>query len=274
MPSEYSHLSDEELVRAADGELSAGRAAKVRDHLAACWKCRVRMHRIEDAIAGFVQMRSDMNQPLPPAAGARARLKAEMAALAQLEDARSRPLHGMLTGRNALAASAALALGLVILFVAQWGVRPFLRSPAAIPRTNLTPGAVRPVLIDQICRDDSRNAPAMVPVSLQRKVFEEYGIRDAEPSAYEVDYLITPELGGSDDIQNLWPEPYSKTVWNAHVKDALEEHLHELVCSGQLDLQTAQQDISRDWIAAYKKYFHTDRPISAGASFSDGLRRE
>jgi hypothetical protein len=51
-------------------------------------------------------------------------------------------------------------------------------------------------------------------------------------------------------------------TWNAHVKDTLEEHLHEMVCAGKLDLSTAQRDIAMDWIAAYKKYFQTDRPLS------------
>ncbi len=62
---------------------------------------------------------------------------------------------------------------------------------------------------------------------------------------------------------NLWPQSYQTQPWNAHVKDALENELHRLVCSGQLDLKTAQHDISTDWIAAYKKYFHTDQPLSA-----------
>jgi hypothetical protein len=100
-----------------------------------------------------------------------------------------------------------------------------------------------------------------VPVSLQHKVFEEYGIASAEPRAYEVDYLITPALGGADDIRNLWPQSYSSAVWNARVKDALEDRLHALVCQGSLDLVAAQHDISSDWIAAYRKYFHTDRPL-------------
>lgn len=79
---------------------------------------------------------------------------------------------------------------------------------------------------------------------------------------YEIDYLIAPGLGGAEDIQNLWPEPYTSQTWNARVKDALEERLHELVCTGKLDLPTAQRDIATDWIAAYKKYFHTDRPLA------------
>jgi hypothetical protein len=100
-----------------------------------------------------------------------------------------------------------------------------------------------------------------VPAVLQRKVFEEYGIAGADPRAYEVDYLVTPALGGSDDIRNLWPHSYSATVWNAQVKDALEDHLREMVCDGELDLATAQREIAVNWIEAYKKYFHTDRPL-------------
>jgi hypothetical protein len=93
-------------------------------------------------------------------------------------------------------------------------------------------------------------------------VFDEYGIR-ASPTAYEVDYLITPALGGADDIRNLWPQSYTATVWNAQVKDALEDHLRDLVCDGQLDLATAQHEIAMNWIDAYKKYFHTDRPLTS-----------
>ena len=102
----------------------------------------------------------------------------------------------------------------------------------------------------------------VIPASVRQKVFESYGLPHARPDAYEVDYLITPELGGSADIRNLWPEPYARTVWNAHVKDELEDRLHEMVCDGSLDLETAQHDIASNWIAAYKKYFHADNPIA------------
>jgi len=88
---------------------------------------------------------------------------------------------------------------------------------------------------------------------MQRKVFAEYGIKDPKANQFEVDYLITPDLGGTESIRNLWPQPYS-AHWNARVKDKLEERLHELVCSGKLDLETAQHDIATDWIAAYRKY--------------------
>ena len=75
----------------------------------------------------------------------------------------------------------------------------------------------------------------------------------------------TPELGGTADPKNLWPERYASPVWSARVKDQLEDLLPTLVCQGRLDLGTAQRDIAVDWIVAYKKYFHTDRPQKAVA---------
>ncbi len=30
-----------------------------------------------------------------------------------------------------------------------------------------------------------------------------------------------------------------------------------------IDLSTAQRDLATDWISAYKRYFHTDRPIES-----------
>jgi anti-sigma factor RsiW len=42
MLSEDRHLSDQELLLAADGELPTDSAAQVHAHLAACWSCRAR----------------------------------------------------------------------------------------------------------------------------------------------------------------------------------------------------------------------------------------
>jgi hypothetical protein len=79
--------------------------------------------------------------------------------------------------------------------------------------------------------------------------------------AYELDYLITPELGGAPDARNLWPQRYTSGVWNAHVKDQLEDLLPGMVCDGKVPLQTAQHDIAVNWIAAYQRYFHTTVPL-------------
>ena len=64
------------------------------------------------------------------------------------------------------------------------------------------------------------------------------------PSCCEVDHLISLELGGSNDIANLWPEPYP----DATAKDKVENALHALVCHGKLNLRAAQRGIARDWV--------------------------
>lgn len=69
-----------------------------------------------------------------------------------------------------------------------------------------------------------------------------------------MDHLISLELGGSNSLKNLWPESFITEPWNAHVKDRLENKLHEMICSGEIDIKAAQREISTDWIASYKKY--------------------
>lgn len=75
----------------------------------------------------------------------------------------------------------------------------------------------------------------------------------------KLDYLITPELGGTTEAADLWPERYTGSTWNARVKDHLELLLPRMVCTGEVDLPTAQRDIARNWVAAYRKYLPDDR---------------
>lgn len=262
MLSKDAHLSDQELLLAADGELSPVQAEEAASHLAACWTCRIRKGEIEESIRDFVQTyRGDLDPLLPSPAGPRALLKAQIGEMASTPQSFRARWPQAATLRYAGGALFVAFLGLVVYF------RPAVPSrqglpvvPMSFPEPSLTPGVAVAVNPEQVCRS-TRPKNRIVPASLQRRVFEEYGIAGAEPRAYEVDYLITPALGGADDIRNLWPQSYSSAVWNASVKDTLEDRLHDMVCEGQLDLATAQQDISADWIAAYKKYFHTDRPL-------------
>jgi hypothetical protein len=231
------HAADRDLILLVDGELDAPDEQALRRHLDACLVCREREAEIRESLAEFASLQSEI--ALPDAPAARAELRA---AIRTQEKPRLAPL------APGLAACAAL-----VLFAANHA-----RGDLSKPRTALTPGEARAISVSDVCRGDAGSR--IVPVSLRQKVFSEYGIANPRPSAYEVDYLITPELGGADSIRNLWPQPYS-TLWNAHVKDALEDRLHSMVCEGKLDLRTAQRDIATDWIAAYKKYFHTDRPL-------------
>ena len=260
MHYEDAHLSDEELLLAADGELSPRRVQRVTVHLAHCWACRARMAGIESGIAGLVRLhRLSLDAPLPPASSSRALLKAQLSELtAAPQPPRWRGWFGNI-GHGQRIAGIAMALAALMFLVSYDRTS---REARAVPATRLTPGATRRVALKDLCSGRYSKNSQVMPV-VQRQVFARYGLENVEPGAYEVDYLITPALGGADDIRNLWPQPYSSTIWNAAVKDELEARLHNMVCSGELDLASAQQDIARDWIGAYKKYFHTDRPVSS-----------
>ncbi len=254
-----NHLSDRHLLLNLEGELPPHERKLALEHLQACWRCRARSRELENAIADFITVQQqELTNEAPPAAGPRALLKAR---LSQLPPAAPSFFHTRLGWPLAAAACALLLLGLVLVRTALRLQEPLATVAVSTPDSRLTPGAALLASRQDVCAQSSTNNK-IVPVALQKKVFEEYGIARAQPQAYEVDYLVTPALGGADDIHNLWPHSYSATVWNAQVKDALEDRLREMVCGGSLDLTEAQREIATNWIAAYKKYFHTDQPLA------------
>jgi hypothetical protein len=234
------HVPDEDLIRAADGELPARRGAAVRAHLDACWTCRERLKRLEDTIGGFVRARQE--EPLPAPDAARAMLRVRLA-----EDAAG--VRKAFPWRR-LAWAAACFVGAVALAPLVWETTV---NAGPRPKANLTPGEIRPIELAEVCRTgEAQVVVRNIPEDTQRRVFAAYGI-SPRAGEFEVDYLITPDLGGTESVRNMWPQPYS-TKWNAKVKDRLEQRLHQLVCDGKLDLATAQHDIASDWIGAYRKY--------------------
>lgn len=278
------HISDEDLLLASDDELSVHRAEQLLAHVANCSRCRARMEALEGAAADFSRAYRASEVPdLPSAATARANLQRRLASLSNAPSPSPRTrwwanpfsLHRWAYVFAAALLVAALTMGWLDRSASQRDADD-LSSPIAsgplLPDTRLTPGATRPVTANQICIG-SGPAEARPPLRLQQAVFHEYGMDGAPPRAYEVDHLITPALGGTDDIRNLWPEPYTSTEWNAHVKDDLEDHLHDLVCGGKLDLATAQRDMASNWIQAYKKYFHADEPLPHASELIDNRRR-
>jgi anti-sigma factor RsiW len=260
MKNTDAHLSDQQLLLDVEGELSAHDEKAVRDHLHACWKCRVRRQELEGAIVDFVRVHQrELDTKIPPVAGPRALLKARIAELSVNE--RSWPwLSRRFASTAAIFGLLAFCLFLARISAGRQNAPRARTSIVSIPDSRLTPGATLLVSRSDVCaQSNTNNKP--VSAAVRRKVFEEYGIAGVDPRAYEVDYLVTPALGGADDIHNLWPHSYSSTVWNAQVKDALEDRLRGMVCDGSLDLTEAQREIASNWIAAYKKYFHTDQPL-------------
>jgi hypothetical protein len=127
------------------------------------------------------------------------------------------------------------------------------------PDSVMTPGAVLDVSDTDVCTPGYSKRVRHVTSDTKRAVYAEYGITGHEPGAYEIDHLISLEIGGSNSIKNLWPESHLTEPWNAQVKDKLENRLHRLVCAGAISLKEAQDAIARDWIAAYKTYMPVRR---------------
>lgn len=122
----------------------------------------------------------------------------------------------------------------------------------ALPDSACTPGAVFPnATQDQICVSGYTQTVRDVPAQVKDEVYAEYGITQHTTGQYEVDHLIPLELGGSNDIANLWPEPADPRP-GFHEKDKVENYLHDQVCGGAVPLQQAQQEIATNWLSAYQ----------------------
>lgn len=120
-----------------------------------------------------------------------------------------------------------------------------------LPDPICTPGSVLATATkDQICVSGYSGTVRNVPVSEKDSVYAEYGITQHSSGEYEVDHLISLELGGSNDIANLWPEAATPTP-GFHQKDAFENKLHADVCSGAISLSDAQKEIATNWLQYY-----------------------
>ena len=137
------------------------------------------------------------------------------------------------------------------------GTRPPPSKPPALfdgrckqgphPDARCTPGAAfANVTAAQICTSGYSKGVRNVPQSEKNAVYNEYGIRRHAPGSYEVDHLVSLELGGSNSIKNLWPEKQP----GARSKDKLENRLHSHVCAGTISLRTGQRRIVKWWLYA------------------------
>ncbi len=137
------------------------------------------------------------------------------------------------------------------------------RDPG-LPIRSVTPGATNPRVTQSnihstICVS-GYTATIRPPESFTeplkyRQLDSGYNLRgDTRASHYEEDHLVPLEVGGNPtSVKNLWPEP-RLTTWGATRKDALENRMHRLVCSGTVSLAVAQRVFEVDWIAGYQRY--------------------
>lgn len=123
-----------------------------------------------------------------------------------------------------------------------------------LPDSACTPGDILPkATTEKICQPGYASSVRDVTESEKQRVYEAYGIASHTPGQYEVDHLVSLELGGSNDISNLWPEPASPKP-GFHEKDKVENYLHDEVCAGKISLANAQLQIATNWLAVYEKF--------------------
>jgi hypothetical protein len=135
----------------------------------------------------------------------------------------------------------------------------------ATPDRRCSPGAYYSGLTRAvICSPSFRTGTVRnVPESEKLAVEREYGL--VAPKHYgrtlEIDHIVSLELGGSNDIANLYPEEakFQSHAPGYHVKDKLENKLHDLVCADSMSISSVQRQIASNWQVLYKKVFGVRR---------------
>jgi hypothetical protein len=131
-----------------------------------------------------------------------------------------------------------------------------------LPDVRLTPGMTDPSVTQEnihrtVCvkgYTKTVRPPAYYTNALKKRQIRAYGYADHNPKDYEEDHLIALSIGGHPtDERNLWPQP-RKSEWGADKKDQLEFVIYKMVCAGEIPLAEAQREMSRDWIAAWKRH--------------------
>ena len=121
---------------------------------------------------------------------------------------------------------------------------------AVLPDPAITPGAMQTRDTTIICHQ-ATTVRRNVPQARKDSAYVEYGAVKQAGRCCEVDHLIPLELGGSNALTNLWPEPWTPMP-AAGEKDEVENWLHGEVCAGRVPVAAAQNVIARDWFFAYK----------------------
>ncbi len=123
---------------------------------------------------------------------------------------------------------------------------------AQMPNSLHTVGSKAKVTEAQVCAPDYVASIKPMEGWQRSRALAKYGRRDEY--AGPLDHLIPLELGGSNEPENLWPQPDQKEYGFA-AKNELEAKLREMVCTSKtMSLKDAQDTIKKNWVKAYDKY--------------------
>lgn len=127
------------------------------------------------------------------------------------------------------------------------------RDGGKLPDPACTPGSIDPAVTQKdirstICKSGwtaaVRPPESQTEYAKYHVAYPAYHIKHSAIS--ELDHLVPLELGGSNDITNLWPEVGKQP----NPKDKVEDALNRAVCEGKASLAAAQNAIASDWITA------------------------
>lgn len=268
------HPNDDRLLLAMDLQLSGRRQGRLTAHVASCAHCQTRAAQLKATLADAERAYRRVEAAHADPDLGRARLEGALQEAADAWDrswwtrVRSDGIETTTISRAVTASAAVVA----VIWLAGMSISPRRvvserGQGHALPVAALTPGAVSTLTAAELCA--GTRSSRTVSDDVRRRVLARYGMQDVPADRYELDALVTLDLGGTVAPENLWPQPYASSLWNAHVKDALERLLADEVCHGRIALSQAQRELATDWVAAYKQRFHTETPLPGHAQSTE-----
>ncbi len=137
-------------------------------------------------------------------------------------------------------------------------------GPAYVyPDPSLTTGAVLTTDASTLCTPGYASGVRDVSTATKEQVYAEYGVSYPQPlGAYEVDHFIPLEIGGSNDLTNLWLEPATPTP-GFHQKDQFENFEHGQMCNGTISVAEAQSRMDSDWYLYWEEEVEGATPTTS-----------
>lgn len=134
-----------------------------------------------------------------------------------------------------------------------------------LPVASCTPGAIRGDMLNPtnatltatVCHPGwtaTVRPPASETDRTKTAAMRAYGEPTSLRPTIELDHLIPLELGGANDVSNLWPEISDEPGQGfRNSKDKVENDLKSAVCAHHIAIADAQNAIATNWTTAEAK---------------------
>ena len=140
--------------------------------------------------------------------------------------------------------------------------RQLPQGPIYRPNPTLTPGAVASTDVRTVCAIPKTiktlfqvgTLNTNVAPAVSSAVFAAYNIPAQRYQLYGLDFLVPLQLGGADNVHNIWPVLKTTRGLGFHDKEVLNIRMHIVVCHGDMTLAQAQKSIATDWVSMWVKF--------------------